>query len=412
MGDPQPADGARRVLDLARRDRAAATREIERLSTDEQVELVCATPVARRAAVLDLLPAPDEVIARLPEAELCFTAKAMGLESAAWLLEYATPEQVVAALDLDAWSGWEPAPARLDAWLDALAATGDEALERSLAGLDPELLVLWLTGRIAVVQKPDDDPGWEPPAGSQTLEGQFHFVALREGDDAAAILRVLHLLFARDYWTYFRLMQGVIHELPSDNLEWALRWRNGRLLDLGFPAREEAMGLYTHLGAAERDRIPDAARPLDVDAWRLPVWVPRLPEGRDARHLVFRAMVALSPDERRGAFFAFVAVANAVAVADRMDLADAETTPAAIEKAAVWTSRGIEHVAAANQLDAAEVLRRVPLRRLFRVGANLDPEAAGPPRRRHADAGDDGESADAGPAGSPRRAPDHRAGRP
>jgi hypothetical protein len=179
MGDPQPADGARRVLDLIRRDRAAAVREIARLSPDEQVELVCATPVARRAAVLDLLPAPDEVIARLPEAELCFTAKAMGLESAAWLLEYATPEQVVAALDLDAWSGVEPVPARLDAWLDALSATSDDALYRSVAALDPELVVHWLSARIAVVQKPDDDPGWQPPTGAHTLEGQFHFVPLR-----------------------------------------------------------------------------------------------------------------------------------------------------------------------------------------------------------------------------------------
>ena len=405
MGDPQPADGTRRVLDLARRDRGAAVREIARLSIDRQVDLVCATPVAHRAAVLDLLPDPDLVIARLPEAELCFTAKAMGLESATWLLEYATPEQVTTALDLDAWSGLEPAPARLDAWLDALASTSDDALHRSLSGLDPELLVHWLMSRIAVVQKPDDDPGWQPPAGGHTLEGQFYFVPLREGDDAAAILRVLHLLFERDYWTYFRLMQGVIHELPSDNLEWALRWRSGRLLDLGFPAWEEAMGLYGHLRDGERARIEADSHPLDVDAWRLPVWMPGLPATSDAEHLVFRVLAAVSPDERRGAFFAFVAVANAVAVADRMDLADAETTPAAIEKAAVWISRGLAHVAQANGLDATEVVRRVSLRRLFRVGANLDPEAARPPQR-DVDAGGDEAEADAGPAGSPRRAPD------
>ena len=95
------------------------------------------------------------------------------------------------------------------------------------------------------------------------------------------------------------------------------------------------MGLYAHLRDDERARIEAGGSPLDVDAWRLPVWMPGLPEASDARHLVFRALAALSPDERRGAFFAFVAVANAVAVADRMDPADAETTPAAIEKAAV-----------------------------------------------------------------------------
>ena len=59
-----------------------------------------------------------------------------------------------------------------------------------------------------------------------------------------------------------------------------------------------------------------------------------------------------------------------------MELSDAETSPKAIEKAATWMSRGLEHVAVENTLDAEAVLRRVPMERLFRVGANLDPEAA------------------------------------
>ena len=63
-----------------------------------------------------------------------------------------------------------------------------------------------------------------------------------------------------------------------------------------------------------------------------------------------------------------------------MDLADVESTPRAIEKAALWVSSGLEHVARANAVGAAEVLRRLPMERLFRVGASLDPERAkGPP---------------------------------
>ena len=61
-----------------------------------------------------------------------------------------------------------------------------------------------------------------------------------------------------------------------------------------------------------------------------------------------------------------------------MALGDAEMTPKAVEKAALWISRGLEHVAAENRVDAAAVLRRVTMERLFRVGASLDPEAARP----------------------------------
>ncbi|MFI5215656.1 MAG: hypothetical protein ACHQ3O_03865, partial [Candidatus Limnocylindria bacterium] len=75
---------ARRILDLARKDRDAAQRALAVLPFVVQVELVCEAPVARRAAVLELLPEPERVIPLLPEAELCFTVKAAGLESAAW----------------------------------------------------------------------------------------------------------------------------------------------------------------------------------------------------------------------------------------------------------------------------------------------------------------------------------------
>jgi hypothetical protein len=376
---PTPNADADRVLDLARRDRVAAMKVMADLSLDEQVAVVCEAPVRRRAELLELAPAPEELIPRIPEAELCFTMKALGLESATWVLEHASPEQVVTALDLDAWSGHRPVPARLDAWLNALAETGDEALLRSVPALDPEILVHYLKGRIAVVQKPQDDEGWQPPEGAQTLEGQFYFLALRANDDVAAILRLVHLLFRSDYWTYFRMMQAVIHELPTDNQEWALRWRNARLQDLGFPPWEEAMSLYRHVPSQERARLPDDDRPLEVTEWHLPVWIPGLPEGRDSQHLVFRAVAQLSPDERLAAFYAFVAVANKVAVADHLELSDSETTTRAIEKAARWISRGLAHVAAENALEAREILRRASLERLFRVGANLDPAAARPP---------------------------------
>ncbi len=379
MADPPtPGPEGRSLLALARRDRAAAAEAFRALEIDAQVELVCSAPVGQRAELLDLAPSPESLVPRLPEAELCFTVKAVGLESAAWLLEHATPEQIVTSLDLDAWTGLAPDRPKLQAWVDALTTTGDETLLAAVRALDPELLVLHLKERVAVFQKPDDadSEGWQPPEGGRTLEGQFHLVALREGDDLADTLRLLQVLFQNDYWTYFRLMQGVVWELPTETEEWALRWRTGRLEDLGFPSWEDAMRLYGHLPDAERSALPEGGAALDVPEWHMPVWVPPLPEGADSRHLVFRAVANLAPEERRAAFYAFVAVANQVAVADRMELSDVETTPKAIEKAARWISRGLEHVARENDTDPASVLRRVSLERLFRVGANLDPASA------------------------------------
>ncbi len=73
-----------------------------------------------------------------------------------------------------------------------------------------------------------------------------------------------------------------------------------------------------------------------------------------------------------------ISLANHIAVADRMELGDPESLPIAIDKAARFTSDGLEFVAQENELSLEETLRRVSLERLFRVGANLDREGALP----------------------------------
>jgi hypothetical protein len=375
---PAP-QAARRLLDLARTDRDAARRALAQQPIDAQVELVCETPVARRAALLDLLAEPELVIPQLPEAELCFTVKAIGLESASWLLAYATPEQLVACIDLDAWQGAQPDLRSLDAWIGALIEAGSEALLRGLEAIDPELIALMLKARVEVSLRQPGDNDWQPPAGAESLDGQFFFVTLAEGDDSSGIASLLRTLFEHDYWTYFRLLQSVIWELAPENEEWALRWRTGRLEDMGFPPWEEAMNLYRFLPPEQRGELPQDVTALASDArWQLPVALPRLPVKPGEGAALFRAIAALGDDERRTAFHALVALANKIAVADRMTLSDAEATPRAIEKAARFASAGLVHLASEHGLDPVAVLRRAPLDRLFRVGANLEPDAAKP----------------------------------
>ncbi len=369
---------ARRILDLARTDRITAQRTLAELPLDVQVELVCETPVARRAALLDLLASPELVIPLLPEAELCFTVKAVGLESASWLLAHATAEQLVACFDLDAWESTLPNPRSLDTWIAALVEAGEEPLLRGLQALDPELLSLFMKAHVEVILRSNDDD-WEDPVGAETLDGQFFFRTLDEGYDTAAILALLRTLFEHDYWTYFRLLQSVIWELAPENEEWALRWRTGRLEDMGFPPWEEAMGIYRYLRPEQRSELPQEAAPLvPEERWQLPVAMPRLPANLDERGLLFRTLAALDEEERRTAFHALVALANKIAVADRLALSDAESTPRAIAKAARFASAGLEFLARENAQEPVEVLRRASLDRLFRVGANLDPDAAKP----------------------------------
>ena len=368
----------RDLFALARSDRRAAENAVGALAVDEQVALVCQTPVARRAELLELMPEPERVVPALPEAELVFTVKGIGRADSAWLLAHATNEQLVACVDLDAWNDLTPDRESLAEWIATFGEADDETLMRGVQALDPELIMLWLQDRAEIVMKPSDSDGgqgWSPPGGGSTLDGVFYLVATRSSDDLDVAMRLLALLFESDYWFYFRMLQSVTHELPTENEEWALRWRAGRLQDLGFPSWEEAMAIYAQPRRDELERLPDVAP--KVGEWHLPVFMPELPAVADSQLSLFRAAAALDDEARRAFAYAFLALANQVAVADKLPLGDAESIPKAIEKAAELASRGLDSLAARFDVDPVVVLRRAPLARLFRVRVHLDrPEAA------------------------------------
>jgi hypothetical protein len=367
---PSLSPEAQRILQLSRNDRKAARDAMASLSIETQKALVCEAPVTRRSELIELAPEPERLIPALPPAELCFTAKAVGLRDAGWLMEHATEEQITVCLDLDTWQDFVPDRSKLDEWIKAFADAGDETLLRSTRAMDMELLVLHMKSRISVVLKPNED-GWEPPARARTIDGQFYFFALREKDDLAEVESLLRTLFQNDYWVYFRLLQGVIWELVSETEESALRWQTGRLQDLGFPTWEESMRIYGFLRPEARSELPEGDRYREVGEWPLPIWMPNLPVAAHAKQSIFRAMAELPEEQRRPHLYAFLALANRIAVAERMPLGDAETIPRAIEKAAEVTSRGLDHLSRENAVDPPEVLRRATFERLFRVGHNL-----------------------------------------
>jgi hypothetical protein len=372
MFKPALSPQARELLGLARKDRVAARKAMSDLDLEAQVALVCETPVARRSELIDLSLQSEALIAQLPPAELCFTAKAVGLHDSGWLLEHATEEQLVACLDLDVWNAGVPERTKLDEWLAALANAGEPTLLRAAHALDMELFVLEVRSRARVTLKPNGDDSWEPPDASHTLDGQFYLEPLRDDDDFADLLTFLRVLFEHDYWVYYRLLQGAQWELESDAEEWALRWRDGRLQDLGFPPFEDAKRVYAFVKPEQLGALQKAEELHAVGEWSLPVWMPQLPVSRDQELALFRALAQLSPDERRPHAFAFMALANRVAMADELPLGDAESMPIALEKAARVASRGLEHIAAANAVPLPEVLRRATLERLFRVGHQLE----------------------------------------
>jgi hypothetical protein len=377
MPDPSaPAREARRILALAGSDRTAARKALERLAPEAQVALVCESPISLRAVLLGLVSHPEEVIPRMPPAELCFVVKAVGLSDAGWLLEHASGEQIATAIDLDAWDALVPDRGRFGAWLDALGDAGEQTLIRAAHALDFELLALELQSRITVTISGRNEDTDLPP-GAITLDGQFHIVPKKAGDDLQDLLALLQVLFQHDYWFYHRLLQAVSADLEHELEEWALRWRSGRLQDLGFPPLEDAKRIYAWLPPDRLAELPSEPHAIEVGEWSLPVWMPSLPVAGEGGELLFRSIAGLREDERRPLLFAFLALANRVAVADALPLGDAESLPQAIAKAERTASRGLAYLARENGVEPTEVLRRATLERLFMVGSNITGKETG-----------------------------------
>ncbi|MFP6656100.1 MAG: DUF6178 family protein, partial [Myxococcota bacterium] len=157
-----------------------------------------------------------------------------------------------------------------------------------------------------------------------------------------------------------------------------LRWRSGRLEDLGFPSWDESMRIYGFLRPDRMSEIPEKPATLTTHDESLPIELVDLPGASEDERALFRATRELEAEERNRVFHSLIALANRVAVADRMELGDPESLPLAIDKATRFASDGLEFIATENRLSLTKTLRDVSIERLFRVGTNLDRKAALP----------------------------------
>jgi hypothetical protein len=349
------------MLRLARSDREAAKRALGLLAPDAQAEVVLSLRPESRGELLLLVERPEDVVPLLPEAELVQTVRTGGMSEAAWLLELATPEQRIAAFDLDAWRGDELDVARAQEWLDALIEAGRPTLTKALGEIDLELLVLALRSeaQIAIVGRED-----EPPPGFFTPDGVVYF-GVPEEASPHRVHEIAHALFDGDPALYWRLVYGMLFESPSELEEYALRWRTNRLQDLGFPERDQAMRAYRPLPV---EKVSDWSAPAG-DALVETTDLPRQLRGT----LLGEALAKLGPQRAADVLGYVLSVANSLAVADELPLAERESVPRALEKAVRGIDTGLRELARARSQAPEQILDRTAPLDLFRVGATVDP---------------------------------------
>ncbi len=308
---------------------------------------------------------PRALVQSLPADEVYLIVREVGLSEAVPIVQLASAEQFKVFLDLHAWSGGSFVPSRALPWLRAARAGAAQEPRtaarwaRKLRALDSEVLFLLMRATLRIHDL-EEDP--EPHIASdmfmRTPEGKVVVEFTVRGTEYAAVRGLLDDLFAENPFETTRMLLAVRWETPSDLEESALRWRAGRLADLGYPPLEEALSWFARPPAKPAVHSPGApARPEGF-------FLATLEHGT----LLDRAAALLDPADRAGVEGQLVAAANAVLVADAVDPGDPDALRGAFESARGYMLLGLEKLGGDSDASAADALSRTPVKRIFQEG--------------------------------------------
>jgi hypothetical protein len=233
-----------------------------------------ARALARRGERLLMSADLADEVAALEPLEAYYIVREIGLGQSLPILLELSAEQLEACIDLDCWSRYDFAADSLDEWLTAFSLAGPESLAKSFFALDYVVQLLFLAQTVTVYDPdmdqvpPQENEEDNEPARAMTPDG-FYLLELKTGL-ALQIhpFTVLDALYQYDLAATHQLLSEVRVELPSQIEEEALRFRNGRMQDIGFVTPDEADVLFSRPAAQQPLSRPQ--KPVDSPVTRVP----------------------------------------------------------------------------------------------------------------------------------------------
>ena len=321
-------------------------RQLAQLSSKARLDALISAPDARR------------LIRSIPAEDLYFTIMDVGLTDAPELVQLASPTQFRTFVDLGGWERDRIEPHALLTWLRAARGDEPEDFLRKLHGIDAELLE-YLLREFTVVHDLEENPDVNPEGVTmETPEGRYllEFKDV-EGAELAGLRQLINDLVAENPFESVRLMEAARWEMPSELEEIAYRFRAGRLQDLGFPTLEDAMRLFSYVEPGPRPTAPTPGEALAATGGHV-----------DYLEAAFRALESVERDNLEGELRS---VANAALVAEAAEPGDLDALRRVGEMVRDHLSLGLEHLTGGSPARAPDVVRELPLPRIFQVGFSL-----------------------------------------
>jgi|GEM_PF-473456 len=340
------------------------------LSLTEQVSFVLAAPWDRRHELIALSQRAMAIVRNMPPQELFWTIKAIGPADSLELLELASAEQIQFMFDLDCWVGDRLVPEKVLTWLVLLFEAGDTVVPNWLHWLrsrDEALLPCVLRMFAAVKKRPDDMDIQEArdvlPAF--TLD-DVYFLDFFKTETAPVIERLLKAVSDMSFEYYHGVMELILYQTLTEQMEEAYRFKTARLEEWGVPNYIDALEIYAPLVShgirvADGWELLQASQVSDV----VPAFVPSLYVGE---YPVLRQALQPLREDRvmERIVFEWIGVANKILVADACDLDDPNKMLAVLNKTSGFLNLGLELAAARQDRAPSDILAKGVLEDIVR----------------------------------------------
>ncbi len=338
---------------------AEAEALMNRLSLAEQASIVLMTPWERRQEIILLSKDARALVQGMPVEELFWTIKAIGPRDAVHILSLVLAEQLQFMFDLDWWHKAELRPEKIATWILLLFEVEEDILATWLQWLmrkDETLLPAILSLFILVYKRPDDMDIQEardkfPPF---TLD-DVYFLSFKKQALEPILSRFVTKIMEVSPGLYRDVLETMLLEDKTENLEMAFRWRRSRISDYGIPDYYDALDIYAPPVGNQIRRVnallPDRERP---DAL-LPAFVPSLYLGDYP--VLKRAIEGLWGTRAiERVIHEWVGAANKLLMADEVDLDDPKALRSCLFRVSALLNLGLEAITRTDNRAPKEIL--------------------------------------------------------
>ncbi len=212
-----------------------------------------------------------EEVASLEPLEAYYVVREMGFDQALPILLKLSKHQLETCVDLDCWNRYDFSVDSLDEWLTSFSQAGPAPLAEIFFSLDYVVQLLFLSKTVTVY---DPDTDQIPPKDKEkgtlramTPDGFYLLELKKEMGLKLHPFTLLDALYQYDLTATHQLLSQIRVDLSTQIEEEALRFRNGRMQDIGFVTPDEAVILFSRPDTRQssaRPRKPISSIPTRV----------------------------------------------------------------------------------------------------------------------------------------------------